>query len=390
MTDNFEYHKNKSPHNTYISKRFPPGVDEGRKLRIASKVFDSTELDAFALEKEELIIRRTPGEKQEIKATFYEDSRHINSLTIQRFTIETGEPHKASFTFNNKEIVKIIEFVNNLKFIDLSSPDKINILDSELTEIPVSKTQVNRIVNDNPEAVLKFVTTDFTEEDIVALGYRKEQLERFRKLLKEPEYFKQEFKDNGFSKKEALWQNYFEQNKWIFGYGLSYIFLSGLEDKKLEQTVAGFDLNSSGKRQDAVMKTMGMINSLCFVEIKTHLTKLLKNNTCRPGCWSVSPDLSEAVAQVHGTVSEALQNLPNKTEVKDMNDGSPTGETVYNYHPKSFLVVGTLEEFKAEHGVNEDKYRSFELFRRNLTSPEIITFDELYYRAYFIVNDKFP
>jgi len=37
-------------------------------------------------------------------------------------------------------------------------------------------------------------------------------------------------------------------------------------------------------------------------------------------------------------------------------------------------------------GVNQERYRSFELFRRNTTSPEIITFDELYERARFIVE----
>ena len=54
--------------------------------------------------------------------------------------------------------------------------------------------------------------------------------------------------------------------------------------------------------------------------------------------------------------------------------------------PKSFLVVGSLKEFVGEHGVNAERYRSFELFRRNTLSPEIITFDELYERARFIVH----
>jgi hypothetical protein len=36
--------------------------------------------------------------------------------------------------------------------------------------------------------------------------------------------------------------------------------------------------------------------------------------------------------------------------------------------------------------VNEEQYRSFELYRRNTAWPEIITFDELYERASYIVN----
>jgi hypothetical protein len=54
--------------------------------------------------------------------------------------------------------------------------------------------------------------------------------------------------------------------------------------------------------------------------------------------------------------------------------------------PKSFLVVGSLGEFTTEHGVNEERYRSFELFRRHTLSPDIITFDELFERARFIVQ----
>ena len=67
-------------------------------------------------------------------------------------------------------------------------------------------------------------------------------------------------------------------------------------------------------------------------------------------------------------------------------DGSPTGEIVFNYQPKAIVVIGCLDEFRNNIGVNEQKYSSFELFRRNTTNPEIITFDELYDRARFIVE----
>jgi len=45
-----------------------------------------------------------------------------------------------------------------------------------------------------------------------------------------------------------------------------------------------------------------------------------------------------------------------------------------------------MGEFVSEHGVNKDKLRSFELLRKNTSNPEIITFDELYERAKFIVQ----
>jgi hypothetical protein len=182
-----------------------------------------------------------------------------------------------------------------------------------------------------------------------------------------------------------VWQNYFEQNKWIFGYGLTYLFLSSLDDGKLEIIALGSDIGSVGKRADALMKTKGVIDALCFVEIKKHTTKLLKNEAYRSGCWAPSDELTGGISQVQGTVALATKKLEEKLEIKDK-DGSPTGEEVFTYQPRSFLVIGNLEEFKTANGINREQYRSFELFRRNTNHPEIVTFDELFHRAKYIVE----
>jgi hypothetical protein len=49
-------------------------------------------------------------------------------------------------------------------------------------------------------------------------------------------------------------------------------------------------------------------------------------------------------------------------------------------------VIGCLQQFVSDNGINEPKFSSFELLRRQTTSPEVITFDELYERARFIVE----
>ena len=144
-------------------------------------------------------------------------------------------------------------------------------------------------------------------------------------------------------------------------------------------------MDSFGKRVDALMKTRGIISNLCFVEIKTHTTALLESKPYRTGCWAPSKELAGAIAQVQGTVASALENLYGKINPSDK-EGNPTGEEIYNYQPKSYLVIGSMGEFVSEHGVNKGKLRSFELLRRNTSSPEIITFDELYERARFIVH----
>jgi predicted transcriptional regulator len=189
--------------------------------------------------------------------------------------------------------------------------------------------------------------------------------------------------------REAVWQNFFERNTWIFGYGLNFVFNSPLEDKKLEQVVSGYNFNNSGKRIDALMKTKGVINSFCFGEIKTHKTDLLKRvkDSYRGECWAISDELAGAIAQTQKTVQKSIKDLSTKIEIKDKR-GDLTGEEVYIYQPKSFVVIGNLNEFKSEYGINEDKYSSFELFRQNNINPEIITFDELLERAKFIVKNS--
>jgi hypothetical protein len=223
-----------------------------------------------------------------------------------------------------------------------------------------------------------------TKEDIIAVGYRKKQLQVFEALLADDPYF-DALKSKKNCTDEGLWQQFFEKNPWIFGYGLNYLYLSTLTDKKLEQVVQGFSVAGRGKRVDALLRSKGAISSLCFVEIKTHRTNLLGGAAYRASCWPPHAELAGAVSQVQGTVVAATDTIREKLDIQD-EDGFPTGEQAFNYAPKSYLVIGNLREFIGPNGVNQDQLRSFELFRRNTTSPEIITFDELFERARFIVR----
>ena len=95
--------------------------------------------------------------------------------------------------------------------------------------------------------------------------------------------------------------------------------------------------------------------------------------------------MAGGVAQIQKTVQKSIESIKTKTQVKN-EKGELTGEELYLYHPKSFLIIGSHHEFESEYGINEEKYSSFELFRKNMFNPEIITFDELYERAKYIVK----
>jgi hypothetical protein len=388
MTDEIEYFENKRPNKTYISKRIAPTATDGREMRpirIASKVFDSTETHSFAQEHGRIVLRVTPGHREEVVARFYEDDRGLFGLVVQRFTRSKGTPLRISFSFFGEELVRLVKFLDNLKDIHFPDGEKVNVTDKELERL-LSSGQLRKLLTDNQDAVVQLLRSEITKSDLVSLGYRKQQLERFRRLLFDSDFFSSE-RERLNTNEEGLWQDFFEANKWIFGYGLTYLFLSSLDERKLEQIVVGSDIFGKGKRADAILKSKGAVEALCFVEIKKHTTELLKNSPYRPACWAPSDELTGGIVQAQITVELTMKKITEKFEPTN-SSGDPTGEKIFSYHPRSILIVGSLGQFKsANGGVNIEKYRSFELYRRHTTRPEVITFDELYERAKFIVDN---
>lgn len=384
--DEGDYDFNKRPDKTYMSPSLPDLDGSGRKIRIATKTFAAATEPEFATVKGELVVRHKEGQKRVVTASFFEDNRDVKVLRLQAFTAATGAAHKNGFSLIGREIATFLEFAKHIQEHIFKHDHPVNIEDEELRRFILSERQAVQIIAEYPEALAEALRTQVTKKDLVAVAYRRKQLETFERLLKEPDYFTNLKARKGCTD-EGLWQRFFEKNTWIFGYGLGYLFLSSLDDQKLESAVQGHSIVSHGKRADALMKTRGLISSLCFVEIKIHTTKLLASTKApyRAGCWAPSPELVGAVAQAQGTVHAAVKNIGEKYAGRD-EFGAPTGEAAFNIQPRSFLVIGSLDEFMGSNGVNEEQYRSFELYRRNTSWPEIITFDELYERASYIVN----
>jgi hypothetical protein len=149
----------------------------------------------------------------------------------------------------------------------LTRDGSFRITDEQLQRLVLTPDQVLTLLPKNKKAIAAVVRHSLTEEDVVAVAYRKRQLEVFRKLLEDSAFF-----DRMAIKRqctaEALWQKFFEHNPWIFGYGLQYIYVSGWNSEKLEQVVSGSMIFKPGKRADALMRSRGVLSNLCFVEIK--------------------------------------------------------------------------------------------------------------------------
>ena len=180
---------------------------------------------------------------------------------------------------------------------------------------------------------------------------------------------------------ERAWQKLLEAEPWVLGIGLDCQLLTSWDDDRLEQTVAGHSVAGPGKRVDALLRTAGIVRSMAFAEIKHHNTDLLEASHYRAGCWGPSKEVAGAVVQVQQTVHLACAAIGDY-----LHDESAEGELLpsgtFLLRPRSFLVAGTLRQLTGENGNPLlDKFRSFELFRRNLHEPELMTFDELVARA---------
>lgn len=361
------------PHRLYISTEFHfPG--KTTIYRNAWKRLEDGPLKELVKDGDEFVLHETGTGIQQIKARFIEDGRHISHLHIQRWNTKTGNQIGEQVILYGEQITRLMEFLDTIRRLEIPGAEKFIVNESDLRLVHRSEAETLKLFEERPELVAEFARNKITTEDVVALAYRREQLSVFSSML-----------DRGEGISEDDWQEFFERNQWIFGYGLSYIFTTSLDEKRLQQTLRGSSLVAPGKIPDGLMKTRAAVSALCLVEIKKSSTKLLKKGIYRTGTWAPSAELSGAVAQCQETLRAAADVLDTHHRFTDK-QGTPTGEELMSVQPRSFLVVGSLEEFQFEHGLNSQRYQSFEDFRRNLRQPEILTFDELFERARFIVE----
>lgn len=180
-----------------------------------------------------------------------------------------------------------------------------------------------------------------------------------------------------------MWQHFFRNNEWIFGYGLDYRFLGILQNKAhiANGDVAGRD----GAISDSLL---GCSKFTVLVEIKkpnTQLfTQLFENSKNRANSWKLSDDLIDSLSQI----LEQKASWQIKAEVNANNNFNDEGKLIQQktLDPKSILIIGSDSQFEGTEKIKQIKLRTFELFRRDSRNIEILTYDELYERAKFIVS----
>jgi hypothetical protein len=303
------------PTRVYVSKEFPSAANPERPARFIWRVFESGDRDSQVNVKGEVVLRATRWGRQQVKALFYVDTREVANLLVQRFSTEPDKPRLVShLSLHGEEIRRVVGLFKLIEGGKFEGEGAVRIEEADLEQFVVSDDAARKLARPNPKLVIDIAQHEVTEQDIIAVAYRKKVLDRFRRMIEDSSFFQSEKARLSKPRDEDVWQLLFGEDPWIFGYGLFYVFTSQLDDKKLEQIVAGTSVAVHGKRADGLLRTRGRISSLCFVEIKTPSTPLLEKSVYRSDTWAASRELSGAVAQAHRTVQVAEKSIGTRLE----------------------------------------------------------------------------
>jgi len=313
-------------------------------------------------------------EKTQVVAWFVSEKDQIINLQIKKIrkkktkgVITYEEKEKIFFKIEDIQVLKnFLEFLLNFDLKSLSKW-KIDLWENISFDENLIK-KLSLLSKDEwwYKALKEFLENELTKEDVVWLWYRKKQLVEFKTLLD----------DN--TKGEKDWQSFFEGNPRIFWYGLDYRYLWILQR---EANIWTSDL--SGWNSPITDFVMWCKDFTVLVELKTPETKLFSNIKNRANSWRLSNDLMDATSQV--LAQKADWQIKSQSQQFDKQWNPIKQKTI---DPNTILIIWRATEYQWEVQESQIKKRTFELFRRDSRNIQILTYDELYDRAKFIVEWK--
>lgn len=322
-----------------------------------------------------------------LKVVYLTDKDNIEGLEIIKMVSDKEKQRIKLSKFNLQQLKSFLSFIEKLDLKGITerritlADDSLDILDSKTRK----KVATLLSGSEGVEIVKEILENGLiTSQDIVNTGYRKQELEIFRKLLEEDyleDYKKSIGKPN--TKDETAWQYFFNKNQWIFGYGLDYRF-QGILQKEFYAS----DSNADGSNSVIADFLMGDNQFTTFVELKLPTTKLFGTEKNRSNSWRLSNSLIDSVSQIlEQKASGQIKIETTKDLIKD--NGEPITQNAYD--SKTTLVIGNWKELETDADTFETrkiKKKTFELFRRDSRNVKIITYDELYERASFIAKNN--
>jgi len=169
----------------------------------------------------------------------------------------------------------------------------------------------------------------------------------------------------------------------VFGYGLDYRVMRQF-DREMTVGAGGTD----NRNKPVIDFLMTFTDYTVLVEIKKPGTPIFRaSRGGRAGTWEFSPEFMSAVSQIIEQKAEWLSFA--QTGEHFNKDGTRSLEA-RTRDAKSILVIGSRDEFARTLSTRDANVMrdTFELFRRECRSIDIVTFDELLERARFITRSQ--
>lgn len=185
---------------------------------------------------------------------------------------------------------------------------------------------------------------------------------------------------------EYIWHHFLKQHDWILGLNVDARFIIDFLD---EQKVGSED--SKGKKSPTT-DILGITDFTTLIELKHSSTNIFKKdkNKSRANTWDLTSDFIEGISQCLGQKFELDKTFSSKEFVKS--DGTRLNKSdIQSIDPKAIFLIG---DKKREFPINklDDtnllKNKTLQRFRRNNRNIDVLTYDELFERAYQIIYSR--
>lgn len=387
MSDESEYSffKLRKDSKTYISKVFAFDARNPERVRHVRMVVDGSDQVHLGEIEGAMCLRLTgQSRKTQVSALISQDDKKIKRLTIQTFKSRTEDRieavEKNEFTFRREELTRLLSFLAQIKFVDLSNEETFQIEDISTSDGPKAIIDasdaaiIERIRSMAPDERNRFLYSlheSLTDEEINIILGRRQGLEEYEEHMRLRDW------------SEAQWQDFFDREQWVFGYGLDYRIMRQFDR---EMTVGG--AGTSNRNKPVIDFLMNFTDYTVLVEIKRPDTPIFRlSRGGRSGTWEFSPEFMSAVSQI---LEQKVEWLAFAQTGEHYDKAGSKLLSARTRNAKSILVIGSRNEFSysANPRAADVMRDTFELFRRENRSIDIITFDELLERAQFIARSN--
>ena len=347
-----------------LEKREPPTRERSRKLLIATGVRNPHD------ERQSVSVRLT-YQRRRNQADASEGEEYEGLRRIRLSDLEAGE--EVSIDLDTAQTAQLLEHLQNLYAIAAEGIEW-GVAEKVVLPAPGSGLagQIMAALEASPDN-RAFLLAAIRDRDPSAFDVAAHQARyaRHQKALSE---FMGHLSEDDWN--ESDWEAFFKVNRWIFGHGLAYQFLSEIQEQPRygNEAVTG----RGQQKGDHLMATTGANRFTVLVEVKTPGAELVQSAGYRNGVHAAGKDVQGGVSQLQVNIRTWEVDGSQREANRHLED-----DGVFTVAPRGILVVGNLASLDSR-----AKRNSFELFRRNLHNPEIITFDELFERARFIVEHE--